>query len=297
LCSLQLIHSSRVGASPCSHPLKEAKMAKYINSGLISFIKGSIGDYSFNYWRGIPCIKRKPKRKRKFHLNPHHKKTAEALFMLQYYWKNMDLKKRSLWALYSKRYTKMKTRCKDGLCTHIGNKMAPYHAFISVNLLLISSGFKHIYTPPTGIPVKPPCPSTDLLDCQIHENKVEFYIWLPHSYHTNCIAQIWIRESYRYSYIAQIIKLSTSKTLVTISQVKTKVKKKMSLKKNVSANSGLQLIKLENMESCTLYIQMRTVADNGEFSIPSPIYKLQVKSTKLKRKTPKRILNFFRNYY
>ena len=264
-------------------------MAKYTNSGLIPFIKGSLGDVYFTYWKGIPVIRKNPKKKRNTRTTPHWQRVKEANFMLQHNWRNLSFKEWALWEEYTKRYRNIKNRHRDGLCTHIGNKMSGYNAYTSVNLLLIFSGFEPIEKPFLGNTGKPPLPSTDLIYCGVYQDEIKFNIWLPSSYPVDCVAQIWTRKAIgiQNPHLARIIKISTAKTQVTIDKIKMRDKNKKATEKG-----------FESMENCKLYLQLRTIAQNGEFSVPSHIYKLEVKSPNFKnRKSTRGILKLFRRHY
>ena len=237
-------------------------MAKYVSSGLIHNIRGSFGDSVFSSWRGIPRICKKPTKKKQL----HPLKSWESLVTISSNWKNLSFQEWALWEEYTKSFREIKTHKYDGLCTAIGNRMSAYNAYVSTNQLLVLSGFNSIRKPCLGNIPSPPFPSTDLANFGSYTNQIKFNIWLPRSYPAKCVVQIWIRKAIAPAnpYIAKILKVSTSKTEVVINEIKLKEKDE-----NIEK-------KFEKMKNCKILLQMRTIAQNGKFSQPGPIYKIQL---------------------
>ncbi len=243
-------------------------MAKYQSSGLIQGIRGSMGDSTFYYWKGIPVVKKKRGKINSPNTLPQEK-IKRNFARLSSQWKNLSFKDCVLWGEYTKRYTKRKNGRKNGLVSNIGGKMSGFNAFVSINQLLIRCGFDPIKKPTLGNIEKPSLVRTDLIDFGVYEKEISFNVWLPHSYPVECVTQVWIKRigiSYPCEYIRSIISVSTSPTQVVIDKIRVKEEGKIVEKE------------LKEIGYCKLLIQMRTVAQNGEFSMPSAIYRIEVNS-------------------
>jgi len=254
-------------------------MAKYVPSALVKEIMGSVGDSTFSYWRGIPRISKKARKKRESNTLPQ-RYAKKNFSKLSSNWGKLSFREWNLWEEYAKKYTNIKYRRRDGLLPAIGGKMSGIAAYMSVNGLLTRCGFKPLKKPPLGKIPKPTFPSTNLIDFRIYKPPIKFKIWLPYPYETQtslskgkylpqtCVAQIWIKKigHWTYPYIRDIVPLSTSKTQVILDKIRM-----------VTTPTKVVEKELKEIENCRLLLQMRTVAQNGEFSMPGPIYKIEVK--------------------
>jgi hypothetical protein len=237
-------------------------MAKYTPSEFVKQIRGSVGDKTFSNWKGIPVLTKKVN-KRKQPNSAIQIKLKETFINLEANWKKLTLQEWASWEQHSKRYTEIKMKRRSGLIPVIGGKMTGHNAYISLNLLLIRCGYDPISTPPTKIESKPPTPNTDLINLGTYKNEIKFNLWLPYTYNTECVAQIWVRKigSEAYPYITAIVPISNEPAQIMIDKIRAKKGKPIEFKK---------------MENCRLQIQLRTVAKNGEFSITTPIYTVEV---------------------
>ena len=242
-------------------------MAKYTSSGLIHSIKGPLGDAVFSHWKGKPTISKRV-RKLKRSSTSSQKRMMEIFTQLCSEWKKMSFRELVLWNEFTKKYTHLGNRKRNGLIPRIGNStMTGVNAYISINTLLMRCGFPPIKKPLLGNIPKPPLPSTDLLDFGIYQHKIKFNVWLPYDYITQSVAQVWIRKlgADSHPYLTTIVSISSSPTQLVIDKVR------------VKENHSIVEKPLKDIEYCKLLLQLRTVAKNGLSSMPSQIYKVEVK--------------------
>ena len=246
-------------------------MAKFKTIGLIHSIRGKLGDIVFSSWKGVLVVKTRTKNRR----DPKSKRQLQVrkvFSLLTHKWQELSMPEKALWEEYVKKYKYKKKVARSSGPIRTANRgtMMGINAFFGVNQMLISSGFPPIKIPTLGTIPKPLPPCTDLTPYTLSANgKIEFNIWLSNTYPTPVTAQIWIRriKHKHYSYIAKIVPLSTTPQLVVLEKIRTHYKNK------------IVDLPFKKLEKCELLLQMRTVAQNGEFSIPSAIYKLEVKNT------------------
>ena len=240
-------------------------MGKYVNSGLIQGIRGQVGEYVFSYWKGIPVISKKAVKKR----DP---RTASQLEVRRIHtelvkrWNDMSFSEWALWGEYAKRYKGVKMRQRQGLVPCIGGKMGGNAAYISVNQLLMGCGFKALEKPFFGA-LKPPLVSADLSQLGVYSSEIRFNVWLPYSYGCRCVVQVWVERTGkgRYPYLRAVVPVDISKKEVVVDEIRVKEDGKIVEKK------------IREVGRCKLFLQLRTVAENGEFSMPSQIYKVEGK--------------------
>ncbi|MCK4307184.1 hypothetical protein KAW50_03035 [candidate division WOR-3 bacterium] len=267
-------------------------MAKYKTSGLISEIRGSMGDKTFSYWKGVPVVKKKMKKK-KWVSSVVRARRKEVFAFLAESWTLMSSKDQALWGIYAKQDRKVKSKSRLGLISTIGNWYSPRITFMSVNQLLMISGFSPLQRPLFG-KLQPPLPATDLPEYSEWDKDIKFKIWLPRQYKDRCAAQIWIRKASGRGgnpYITKVVPLSTSLAEVKLKEIKFYEKKGRLPGKTVKKD-------LSEMGYCKLKLQMRTVAENGRFSMPSGIYKIELGRTQAPNEevfSNKRITEFLNN--
>ncbi|MBI4721440.1 MAG: hypothetical protein HY769_00270 [Candidatus Stahlbacteria bacterium] len=241
-------------------------MGKIVTSGLIQSIKGSAGEFTYSSWKGVQVFKQRMKKRKKI---PTEKeiKAREIFAFLANEWKKLSLIEYALWEYEAKRKGKTLNPATQGLIHISKNRMMGKNAFMAVNQTLIACGFKHILLPPNYQTKKPPVVKTNIINNNAYEKKIEFNLWLPHPYHSNCVAQIWGKRMSKngYSYTIAIIPVNTEKTNVCIDKIRTQENKNICEKR------------IAELENSKIAIQIRTVAENGLLSMPSQIYKLEIK--------------------
>ncbi len=239
-------------------------MAKYKNSGLVSGISGSAGDYTFFNSRGVPMVKKRV-RKEKQPNTWRQKRVQQTVAKLLNEWSKLSFTHWALWEEYAKKF-KVKFKKRQGLIPVTGARTG-ITAYVSVNSLLILCGFDPMEKPPLANLPKPHLPETDLMDLGVYKNKLEFDVWLPSQYITDCVAQIWIRRIGKrsYPYVRTLAPLSTSKTRVVIDKLR------------IKENNELIEKDLKDIGDFKVLIQMRTIANNGRYSQSSQIYRIEVK--------------------
>ncbi len=241
-------------------------MAKYQSSGFIQGIRGSMGDSTFYYWKGVPVMRKKPNGAGSSN-TPAQEEIRRSFAMISAQWKNLSFADYALWEEYAKKYTKRRSGQRNGLVSNIGGKMSEFNAFVSTNQLLMRCGFDPIKKPVLGNIGKPSSPKTDLINLGVYKKEIKFNVWMPRSYPTDCIVQVYIKKfgrCYPAAYIRAIVPISTSPAQVAIDKIKLKEEGELVEKK------------LKDIGRCKLFIQLRTVAANGEFSTPSAIYRIEV---------------------
>lgn len=242
-------------------------MAKICLAGIIQSIKGSIGNLTFSSTRGIPYIKLKPK--------PHNPKTERQKEVRNNFayiarqWKKLDIKEQSLWEAYANRLKRLNKANSASIIPTANRKLfMGVNAFMSVNHLLLSSGFKTLLLPPIT-DIKPALPpANDLRTGETYYGaEIKFKIWMPKEMEGNAVAQIWIAKagSGNMRQLTIVTSISSEPKEVVIEKIRERVKGKV---------KELQLNKLA---PCIFKIQMRTIAQNGRISMPSAIYKVQLK--------------------
>ena len=240
-------------------------MGKIVTSGLIQSMKGSAGEFTYSTWKGVQVFKQRM-RKRKKRATQNEAKAREIFAFLANEWQKMNLFEYALWEAEAKRKGKNTNPATQGLIHISKNRMMGKNAFMAVNQTLMSCGFKHIQMPPNYQTKKPPIVQTDIKNNEAYENKIEFNIWLPHLYPDKCVAQIWGKRMSKngYSYTMAIIPVNTEKRMVYIDKIRTQEKKNI-VEKRVA-----------ELKNSKLSLQMRTVAENGQISMPSAIYKIEM---------------------
>ncbi len=243
-------------------------MAKFTTSGLIFNIRGKLGDLIFSSWNGTPVVRRSPKKVR----NPRTKSQIQSRKIFSEVssgWWKLSLIEKAEWGEYAKKFKK--SPIDNGGIIRIrrgGGAMTGQNAYMRVNALLISVGFKPREKPMLGQTGNPPLLDTDLTTYAQYKNEIRFKIWLPRTYPCKCVAQIWMRKAKMGadSYVAKITELSTTPTEVVIDKIR------------IYENKKVIDIPFKKLKKCELYLQMRTIAENGEVSMRSTIYRLEVKS-------------------
>ena len=244
-------------------------MAKYKTSSLIGEIRGSIGDKTFCHWHGIPVIRKKIQNGNGSN-SVAITKTREIFRFLNNRWTLISFKEQELWEFYAKRNRRIKSKKLSGLMCAIGNWYTGKIAFMSVNQLLMMSGFPPLQKPLLGRS-QPPLPVTNLPEYSEWVKEIRFKIWLPVEYKDRCVVQVWIQKlslPRGWPYIMKVVPVSTSPTEIKIERIKFQERRNEGRK---SAEKGLSEIGY-----CKMLLQMRTVAENGRFSVPSSIYKIEL---------------------
>ncbi len=243
-------------------------MAKFTTSGLIFNVRGKLGDFVFSSLNGTPVVRRRPKKVR----NPRTKsqiQTRKIFSEVSSGWWKLSLIEKAEWCEYAKKFRKSSTISNGGIIRiNRGRVMTGQNAYNRVNILLISVGFKPREKPFFGQIGNPPLLGTDLTTYAQYKNEIRFKVWLPRTYSCKCVAQIWTKRAKirAYSYVAKVTELSTIPTEVVIDKIR------------ICENKKVADIPFKELEKCELYLQMRTIAENGEVSMRGTTYRLEVKS-------------------
>jgi len=244
-------------------------MAKYKTSCLVSEIKGSIGNKTFSYWKGIPVVKKRIEQRKKTN-SLRQGKIREIFEFLKSKWSSMSFEDWAVWDSYAEQNKRIKSKKRSGLMSTIGNWFYGNIAFISTNQLLMGCGFSFIQKPPFDKP-QPLLPATDLPEYSKWNKDIKFKIWLPEDYPDRCVVQIWIKKlskTKELPYIMAIVPVPSSPIEIKIEKIRfyvIKRGKRKILEKN-----------LNEIENSKILLQMRTVAENGKFSMPGPIHKMEL---------------------
>ena len=250
-------------------------MAKVQLTGLISSITGSMGETTFSPRPGIIQVRKKVK---KIH-NPqtplqmkHRKIWSDSISC----WKLMPLKNRVFWEQYAKEISITKKKNRMILQKKPGTRMTAMNAYCAINQTLVSSGLNRIEKiPPYALPY-PPLPETDIQQFATFHEKIKFKVWLPYPYipweniEIPCVVQIGISTNSSITHIPfyPLPKLSTKPIPIEIEKVKFQERKGKTTK--------VVEAKLKELIHPIVKIQFRTIAQNGKFSLPSPIYTVEV---------------------
>lgn len=238
-------------------------MARYGLSAIFSWVRGSIGGLTFAFHRGVPYVRVRKKRYRDAKTK-YQVRVRQIFALLDEEWHNLSLSEVALWEDYAKRGVKTALDSKswkgrgDGL-----------NAFIAINHPLLLSGFSLLRKPPSDYLPKPPVPATDLMDMGTYEREARFKVWLPHDYSSRCVCHIWVRPvGYSPVYISSIVAVTTHPTEVLIDKIRVKERGRTVEKK------------LSSIKLARLRLQLRVVSENGKFSLPSSIYRIEIRNIK-----------------
>ncbi len=245
-------------------------MAKYKTSGLVSEIRGSMGNKTFSYWKGIAVVKKKMNGQKRVN-SVDRTKVRRSFAFLAKTWRLMGFREQAAWEVYARQNRRIKRKSRAGLVWTVGNWYSGENAFISVNQLLMMSGFPPLFKPLFG-KSQPPSPASDLPECSEWVGNIRFKIWLQKEYKDRCKVQIWIKKVTWPNggpYIMRIVPISTSPIEIRIDKIRFKGRKIAYKRKTVEKQ-------LSEIGYSKLYLQMRTVAENGKFSVPSAIYTIEL---------------------
>ena len=244
-------------------------MAKFTATAIIHSIRGKLGKFVFSSWKGVPKIARTPK-KRRSPCTQAQKRVSKAFYETNAKWRELSLVEKALWEEYTKKFRYRKNTVTYGgiIPTRKRTAMMGRNAYIGVNAMLMLAGFKAIKKPPLGNIGKPPPPSSDLIPYSQHKNgELKFKLWLSLHYPEKSVAQIWLRrvKDGTHPFVAEIIELSSTPKEVVISQIK-------------GGERGRRIVEVDfkELKKCELDLQMRTIAQNGEFSMSTAVYRLEV---------------------
>ena len=244
-------------------------MAKFMTTGLITAIRGRVGDLIFTVNRGRPCIMKKADKVR----DPQTEgqiRVRRLFGELNKEWGELELDEKVLWEEYAKRYryAKFPPASRRVIRARRRGPMSGQNAYLGVNSVLIDNGFEPRRLPMLGGIPKPSLPFTDLKQYGKFKGEVRFKIWLPREHPYRCVAQIWIKrvKNRAYSYIAKKIEVSTTPIEVVINSIRVHRKK-----------NEIVEVSFRELKKSELHLQIRTAAETGEFSMCGAVYTLQVK--------------------
>ncbi len=252
-------------------------MAKVKLTGLISSITGSMGETTFSPRPGIIQVR---KRVHKIH-NPNtplQQNLRKIWSQSIADWKLMPLKKRVLWEQFAKEVNLSKRKIRMMKTKGNRGRMTGANAYCAINQPLILAGFQRIKIPPPSALPPPPTPETSLQQLATFNEKISFKAWLPYPYITPwnneeipCVLQagISVNSAGPLVSIYPFHKLSIQPTQIVIERVKLYNKKVEGKLRMVEAN-------LKDLTHPIIRIRLRTIAQNGKFSLPSPIYTVEV---------------------
>lgn len=241
-------------------------MAKCDLSGLICRIRGSVGGMTFSAYKGMIRLSKKVGGGRRS-CTTSQKRVREVFRELNYRWNNMSFSECNLWEAYSREYGKIRKRSRSGLIHCMGGGFRGKDAYISLNSVLVLSGFSPLEKPPFNCRGRLPSLKADLIDCGDYEEKVRFHVWLSSSYESQCVCQVWVRKIAMdcHPYIGAIVPLSLTPTEVVIDKIRFKHKSHY-LEKS-----------FRSIGRSKVQIQLRGVSSNGLISLPSSVYQVMVK--------------------
>jgi len=184
----------------------------------------------------------------------------------------LEIDEKALWEEYAKRYkyARFPLSSRRVIRTRMKGPMSGQNAYLGVNSVLIDNGFERRRLPMVGRTPKPSFPFTDLKQYgKFSGGEIRFKIWLPYEHPYRCVAQIWIKrvKNTACSYVAKKIEVSATPREIVIDSIRVRHKKDEIV--------DMPFRKLKRSE---LHLQMRTVAETGEFSMCSAVYTLQVKN-------------------
>ncbi|MBI4723449.1 MAG: hypothetical protein HY769_10745 [Candidatus Stahlbacteria bacterium] len=240
-------------------------MARYGTSGLFAWIRGSMGGLTFSSIRGVPYVKQKIKKTR--NANTKEQCRARHFFkLLNEGWSDLSPQEMAIWESYARSRVKTSMVKKNSSWKGRGTGS---NAFVSLNHLLLTCGFDKLMLPPSKYIHIPPVCKTSLVDKGVYKGEVRFTVWLPYQYESDCVCQVWLRKMQKasYFYIGAIVPLTTEPAEVLIDKVRV-FKEGRTSERNLNTLPNLKL-----------FLQLRTVARNGKFSLPTHIYRITVKNT------------------
>ncbi len=237
-------------------------MARFTTNGLIHSIRGKLGNIVFYYWKGIPNVRKAPKRVK----NPRTKNQVPIMSSFSDFskcWQYLNSAERALWEEYAKGFSRKKPMS-GKMILHQKGRVTGKNAFIGTNVTLKISGLKPIKIPPLGNVPNPPLPATDLKSSSQCSSYIRFKVRLPEPYPYKCVAQIRIKlfKGKGSSRIARNEELSDSPSEVIIDKVQYQRKS----------------LPLREIKNSKVQLYMRTVAQNGKFSMLSQIYTLEIRN-------------------
>lgn len=237
-------------------------MGKCELSGLVNEVRGRVGDVVFSPWKGIIRVYKYNKEVDRGN-NPEQEMMRSSLSRLCRSWRDKDFKEQALWSDYARQHSNR--RIGGGIRGRGGNLKMGVNAYISVNQVLVRSGFSPIEIPYLGTS-NPVFPSTDLVNYGTYRGEIRFNIWLGTPYFADCRAQIWVKNvGEDVEYIRALVPISSSKIEVLINKIRVKEDKK-TVEKDIDRLG----------RKYKLYFQFRTVARNGALSMRSALYKIQL---------------------
>jgi hypothetical protein len=186
-------------------------------------------------------------------------------------WREMLLKDRALWESYAQQINEGEKKIGGLLRNEFKGKLTGSSAYCAINQLLYITNFKDIDKPPHYLMKDPPSPLSDIQHMGTYKGKIKFKIWLPYEYQQKTKAQIAIKTTETLSYIYII------RPAPEISHIPTEIKiDKIKILRKKKKGSKMVELPLKEIKHPIIQIQMRTIAQNGKFSLHSPIYKIEV---------------------
>ncbi len=240
-------------------------MGKVILGGLISSIRGRVGDNIFFTRRGRTYVRKRSEVRE----NTATGKQKEIGAIFSYFkgeWNNLTEIEKALWEEYAKgiRIMSSEVKASGGIIPRRSGVMGGGQAYLGMNVLLKWSGFEEVRKPPIS-KNKPPLPKTDIEQYGTYSGgKIKFKVRLSYEYDSPCAVQIWVKGAWRGSAshiaIVPLPIIGVSPIEVTIEKVR---------------NKGKEL-SLREIVPRSVRIQMRTVAQNGLKSMPTAVYRVRV---------------------
>lgn len=275
-------------------------MAKAKLSALFQSISGPVGNQTFYAQKGKGIIVRQKNGKIKISNTPMQVMMRKALVTHLNNWKNMSIKEREWWEFYANYLNAARKKVGNPMKKRNYNYMRGIDAYNAINQLLIAVGFETIDKPPHERLTEPHTPLTDIIQGGTYEQEIKFRIWLPQPYiphitggteqkmenittsnaevyptphKENSItkAQISIRTRRNGAYVYTLLPAP----ILTDKPLEIKIDK-IKIVERVKESRKTVEIQTKQIKHIIMQIQTRTIAQNGKFSLPSPLYTIEI---------------------
>ncbi|MBI4722775.1 MAG: hypothetical protein HY769_07270 [Candidatus Stahlbacteria bacterium] len=261
-------------------------MAKAKLSALFQNISGPVGNQTFYAQKGKGIIVRQKNSNPKISNTPMQVKMRTALVTHLKNWKNMPIKERMGWEFYANYLNAARKKVGNPMKKKYYNNMRGIDTYNAINQLLTAVDFETIKQPPHEKLTEPKTPVMDIIQYNTYEKEIKFLIQLPQPYIPYITgdttrsagvyppltkAQISIRTCGNgdYVYTLQPAPFLTDKPLEIIID-------KIKIFERVDGNKKNIEIQTKMIKHIIVQIQARTIAQNGKFSLPSPLYTVEI---------------------